>query len=82
MESRYLYEINDHQTGAIAIGKQPKAGVDRETRYCRWCLSVHPGRQAHLSKYFDQFEFLVSNQVWLKAARFLHCASSHLRFQQ
>ena len=54
----HLYEINDDKAGAVAIRKQAEAGVDCETRDCRRCLSVHPGRQADLSK------SLISLSIW------------------
>ena len=54
----HLYEINDDEAGAVAIGKQAEAGVDRETRDCRRGLCVHPGRQADLRKCLNMdFQF-------------------------
>ena len=56
-KTTHLYEIHNDKTRAVAIGKQTKAGVDRETQDCWRCLSVYPGRQTDLRPNIKVFRY-------------------------
>ena len=81
----HLYEVDNDETGSVAISKKTEACIDCEAGDGQRCLPVHPGSEANLEKVkvsqglqnVSQFD-IRSHQIRLKATGFLHSASSHL----